>query len=119
MVPRYSTNGRYVHVYTCSYCQYVHVYVRTYQWYVRVRTYVRTYYTCTYLKCYVTTSVYHGPMDPYQYVYVRTYHGVYVYVRTYVRTTIGIMLFHNFLIGKGHTCALRTTCVLGGYQAAS
>jgi hypothetical protein len=23
-----------------------------------------------------------------------------------------IMLCHNFLIGKGHTCALRTTCVL-------
>ncbi len=30
-----------------------------------------------------------------------------------------IMLCHNFLIGKGHTCALRTTCVLGGYTAAS
>ncbi len=29
------------------------------------------------------------------------------------------MLCHNFLIGKGHTCALRTTCVLGGYTAAS
>jgi hypothetical protein len=34
----------------------------------------------------------------------------------YVRT---IMLCHNFLIGKGHTCAPRTTCVLGGYTAAS
>jgi hypothetical protein len=39
---------------------------------------------------------------------------VHVYVRTYVL----IMLCHNFLIGKGHTCALRTTCVLGGYTAA-
>jgi hypothetical protein len=29
------------------------------------------------------------------------------------------MLCHTFLIGKGHTCALRTTCVLGGYTAAS
>jgi hypothetical protein len=37
----------------------------------------------------------------------RTYRGTYrgsVYVR---RTT---MLCHNFLIGKGHRCALRTTC---------
>jgi hypothetical protein len=25
-----------------------------------------------------------------------------------------VLICHNFLIGKGHTCALRTTCVLGG-----
>ncbi len=28
------------------------------------------------------------------------------------RTYVLIMVCHNFLIGKGHTCALRTTCVL-------
>ncbi len=38
---------------------------------------------------------------------------VHVYVRAYVL----IMLCHNFLIGKGHTCARRTTSVLGGYTA--
>ena len=43
---------------------------------------------------------------------VRTY-VVRTYVRTRVRTYMAIMLCHNFLIGKGHTCALRTTCVLG------
>jgi hypothetical protein len=43
----------------------------------------------------------------------------YQMVRTRVRTYVLIMLCHNFLIGKGHTCALRTTCVLGGYTAAS
>ena len=31
----------------------------------------------------------------------------------YCSTYVLIMLCHNFLIGKGHACALRTTCVLG------
>jgi hypothetical protein len=58
------------------------------------------------------------PQRPYVrirvYVYVRTYHGS-TYVRTYVRVRVrtmvriavrtgSIMLFHSFLIGKGHTC---------------
>jgi hypothetical protein len=53
--------------------------------------------------------------------YVRTYYNVksqlyeHGYLHVYVRP---IMLCHNFLIGKRHTCALRTTCVLGGYTAA-
>ncbi len=38
---------------------------------------------------------------------------------TWVRTYVLIMLCHNFLIRKGHTCALRTTCVVGGHTAAS
>ncbi len=33
------------------------------------------------------------------------------YTCTYVHVYVLIMLCHNFLIGKGHTCALRTTCV--------
>ncbi len=69
---------------------YVHVYyVRTYQWYVYVLIMSRIQCTC------VRTRV------------------------QYVRTYILIMLCHNFLIGKGHTGALRTTCVWGGYTAAS
>ncbi len=47
-------------------------------------------------------------------VHVRAY--VPWYVRTYVRTYMDVM--SQFLIGKGHTCELRTTCVLGGYTAA-
>ncbi len=55
---------------------------------------------------------------------VLEYHGTYAIhvhsVRTYVHVYVLLMLCHNFLIGKGHTsCALRTTCVLGGYTAAS
>jgi hypothetical protein len=42
--------------------------------------------------------------------YVRTRVRTSVLVRTYVRTYHGIMLCHNFLIGKGHTCVLRTYC---------
>jgi hypothetical protein len=34
-------------------------------------------------------------------------------VRTYTCTYVLVMVCHNFLIGKGHTCALRTTCVFG------
>jgi hypothetical protein len=55
----------------------------------------------------------HGPTEP---------HGTRVrtkYVRTRVRTRVLLMLCHNFLIGNGHTCALRTTCVLEGYTAPS
>jgi hypothetical protein len=67
-----------------------------YQWYL-VRLRVRTYtYTCTYVP-----------------VYVRTYNVMSQLYQWYL--PYGIMLCHNFLIGKGHTCALRTTCVLGGY----
>jgi hypothetical protein len=87
-----------------------------------VRTYVRTYvplghvYTVYFVieeKLNFTAIL---PM-------VLSLHGTY-YVCTCVKHTWfsyvrSIMLCHNFLIGKGHTCAPRTTCVLGGYTAAS
>ncbi len=51
-----------------------------------------------------------------RYVPFGTYHGTMVleYLGTY--THVLIMLCHDFLIGKGHPCALRTTCVLGARQ---
>jgi hypothetical protein len=111
-------------------------------------TYVRTYYGHSWStmmvaipRCEVVfeTPWYHGTRVPYGSVpWYQWYHGtmvpyghVYSYICTctipvvpvvrtwYVRTTyVLVMLCHNFLIGKGHTCALRTTCVLGGYTAS-
>jgi hypothetical protein len=85
----------------------VHVYVRTYQCYhylktipcipvVRIR--VRTY-TCTYVRTMVRT-------------YTCTYN---INSKTYGTRVwyVLIMLCRNFGTGKGHTRALRTTCVLG------
>jgi hypothetical protein len=46
------------------------------------------------------------------------WYGVYTCVPwyRYVRNVyVLLMLCHNFLIGKGHTCALRTTCVFCTY----
>jgi hypothetical protein len=98
-------------------------------WYtipVYVRTYVRTY-TCTYTynvmsqlsdwkRAHMCTHVCFGRIHGSQLrEYVRTYHGS--TYQWYVHVYVLIMLCHNFLIGKGYTCALRTTCVLGGYTA--
>jgi hypothetical protein len=82
-----------VHVYHGTMVSWYQWYQWYVPWYIRTRVpLVRTYNVMSQLSdC----------------VYVRTYHGTY------------IMLCHNFLIGKGHTCAPRTTCVLGGYTAAS
>jgi hypothetical protein len=68
-------------------------YVRTI-WYV-LRTRVRTYNVMSHMCS----------------TYVRTYHMVRTYL-WYVRTyQHGIMLCHNFLIGKGHTCTYTCTYV--------
>ncbi len=52
-----------------------------------------------------TDFQYHAPL---------WYHGTYTCTHTcgaYVHVYVLVMSCHNFLIGKGHTCALRTTCV--------
>jgi len=119
-----------LYLYMCTYSTIamvcVHMYVHVYHWYhngpytcshgtngttgTLVPWYGTSRYMCTY-QCY--HNQYHGTMV---HIYVLRYS---THVRTRVRTYVLIMLCHNFLIGKGHTCALRTTCVLGGYTAAS
>ncbi len=82
------------------------VYVRT------VHVYVPVSYTLSQKRLEIQVHVYT--------VYHGSTNGTYLFgtcVRTY--QMVRIILCHNFLIGKGHTCALRTTCVLGGYTAAS
>jgi hypothetical protein len=59
-------------------------------------------YKCTYVRTYVLIMLCHNCTR------VRTY--TYTYVRT---VYVLIMLCYNFLIGKGRTSALRTTCVVG------
>jgi hypothetical protein len=105
----------YVKMDTCTYtCTGIH-YVPSYTMYVHV--YVSVYYVRTINAPWYLVPWYHGTRDWSTVVHVPWY--VPWYVRTYqwyvrVRTYVLIMLCHNFLIGKGHTCALRTTCVLGG-----
>ncbi len=87
-----------------------------------VRTRVRTSGTMVLIPTYVYVQIFITK-------WYQWYHGTRVPLVPLVRTMVplvrttgtyhGIMLCHNFLIGKGHTCALRTTCVLGGYTAAS
>ncbi len=86
---------------------------------------VRTYSTCvrTYVRTYVWyVHVYGETSERCQH---RRHHGILrfqldsdvcsadLHHNQYILT----MLCHNFLIGKGHTCALRTTCVLGTYTS--
>ncbi len=79
-------------------------------------------YTCTYTWTYSSTT---GTVASacvlvvFEMLYVHTRVPVHVCIPWYqvrVRTYVLIMLCHNFLIGKGHTCALRTTCVLGVHK---
>ncbi len=82
----------------------------------RVRTYVRTYVPWSYHVVRSTYVSYVSTRVPWcQMVPVRTMVFSYLVghsgtVRTYYGV-MGPMLCHNFLIGKGHTCAPRTMCV--------
>jgi hypothetical protein len=97
-----------LHVYVQHYLKndLYHGTVRTYVQYVR--TYVRTYYMCMYhgsvrLRTYVDNGTRRMPDElPWYQWYVHVYHG--------------IKLRHDFLIGKGHTCAPRTAYVRATYQ---
>ncbi len=74
--------------------------------------YCDTYTTCIRVRTmvHIMAHMYHGIVPWYTCASTRVRTRV---VRTYVPQR------HNFLIGKGHTCALRTTCVLGGYTRSS